>query len=397
MGRTPIDRRHFLGTTGLALGAGGLTWAVAGTALGRVGRPGGPVARRAYIGGFTEGEFGLPDLPGIGLATVDGRTGALSLDGYFRGIDNPTYLALSPRRDVLYAVGQTARGTVHALSIDRRGRLSPINQRPTEGSTPVHLAIDPTGRYLVTVNYDSGGVAVHPLRGDGGLGPLADLAEQTGSGPHPVEQRGPHPHMVAFGTSGDVLVPDKGDDHVYVYGLDPATGRLTLRARSFIGRGVGPRHLAFHPSGRIVYVVNELGHTVAICGYDPRTARLAVLGWASVVPPGVDPRNAPSGVRISPDGRLLFAADRGLDTVTVYRVRDAGRTLRVVESQPVTAKAPGSRWPRDIVLDRSGEFLYAASEKGQSVTALRVAPGTGRLDPVGAPLRIASPSCVVLR
>lgn len=397
MSGPPIDRRGLLGAAGLAFGVGALTWAGAGAALGAAGRPRGPAARHAFIGGFTEGELGMPNIPGIGLATVHEHSGALTLDGWFHGVDNPSYLALSPRRDVLYAVGQTAYGSVHALSIDGRGRLHPVNQQPTEGAAPVHLAVDPTGRYLVTVNYDSAGVVVHPIRPDGGLGGVVDLVTHTGHGPDPVEQRAPHPHMVAFGTSGDVLVPDKGDDHVYIYWLGPATGKLSLRGRCYIGRGAGPRHLVFHPSGRIVYVANELGHTVTICAYDPGAARLEVVGHVSVVPPSVNPQNAPSGIRISPDGTLVFVADRGMDTISVFRVRSAGRGLRAVRSQPVTPKAPGTRWPRDITLDRSGRFLYAANEKGRSVVTFRIGGAAGLLEPVGAPLNVDSPSCVVLR
>jgi 6-phosphogluconolactonase len=396
MSGTPMDRRHFLGSVGLGVGAGGLTWLGAGTALGRVRDPERPVARRAFIGGFTEGESGPPDSPGIGLAAVR-DTGELELDGYYRGIENPTYLALAPRGKVLYAVSQTAEGSVHALSVDRRGRLAPLNRQPTDGRTPVHLAVDPSGRYLVTVNYDSGGVVVHPIHGDGRLGPIVEHVRHTGSGPHPKEQLSAHPHMAAFAPSGELLVPDKGDDHVHVYRLDAATGKLSLRSRTYLGRGVGPRHLAFHPSGRICYVSNELGHTLAICRFDASSARLSVLRYVSVVPPGIDPRNAPSGVRVSPDGRLVYAADRGLDTVSVYRVAGDGGLLRVAESQPVTPKAPGTRWPRDIVLDPSGDYLYAANEKGQSVVAFRLAAGSRRLEPVGAPLRVAGPSCVVLR
>jgi 6-phosphogluconolactonase len=392
-----LDRRHFLRTTGLAVGVGGIVSLGTGAALaGLAGSPRRPVARRVFIGGFTEGEFGMPDLPGIGLAAV-GDDGGLHLEGYHRGVDNPTYLTLSRDRRILYAVSQTANGAVHALAVDRRGRLSPLNHQPTDGKTPVHLAVDPTGRFLLTANYDSGSVVVHPIGPDGRLGPIAHAVRHTGSGPHPVEQRAAHPHMIAFDGAGNVLVPDKGDDHVYVYGFDAATGRLRSRGRVHIGRGAGPRHLAFHPSGRFVYVVNELGHTVTVCGYDPGGGALRVLRSVSVVPPQVDPRNAPSGVLISPDGRHVFAADRGIDTVAVFEVTGGGGELRVVESQPVTAKAPGTRWPRDIALDRSGEYLYAANQKGRSVVTFRVDRSSGLLRPVGAPLRIASPSCVLLR
>ncbi|WP_159943603.1 MULTISPECIES: lactonase family protein [unclassified Nocardiopsis] len=390
-GRPGIDRRTLLGTAAAA-GAGALAWFATRSAA--VGPPR-PAARRAYVGGFTAGEYGLPGLPGIGLADV-GADGSLRVHGYQQGIENPSYLTLGPGGDVLYAVSQTDDGHVHAFRVRGDGGLDPLNAVPTEGATPVHLAAHPDGRFLMTANYDSASVAVHALEEDGSIGALLDLVEHTGSGPDRVEQAAPHPHMCLFlpGTH-DVVVPDKGNDHVYVYALDPRDGRLTERSRTLVAEGAGPRHAAPHPLGRHLYVSNELSSTLTVCEYDADEGALALGGSVPVASPGADPRNAPSGVLVSPDARFVYTADRGLDTVVSYAVTDEGAGLRLIESQPVTTKGPGTRWPRAIALDPSGAYLYAANQAGQSVTAYRVSEG-GRLAPVGAPTPVASPSCVVL-
>lgn len=390
------DRRRVL-----ALAAAGSTAALGWTGTAAVAGPSArPAARRAYIGGFTIGEYGLPGLPGIGIASV-GTDGRLRLTGWQRGIENPSFLTLSPDSRHLYAVSQLpngATGAIHAYRI-AGDRLRAVGRpRSSGGAAPVHLAVHPGGRFLLTTNYDSGHLAVLPVRADGGLSDPVQVVRHEGSGPHPVEQRGPHPHMIAFDPAGRrVLVPDKGDDHIYVYDFDARTGRLRLSDRTRLGSGVGPRHLVFHPRGHLAYVTNELGHTVSVLAYDADTGALRALSHAGVAPAGIDPRNAPSAVHLTGDGTLLVTADRGLDTVESFRLGNSGRTLTLVESQPVTAMAPGTRWPRDIALDRSDRFVYTANQAGQSVSAFRLDPSTGSLSPAAPPLPVASPSCVLLR
>ncbi|MFF1683808.1 MULTISPECIES: lactonase family protein [unclassified Streptomyces] len=392
----PRPTRRTLLAASAAGAVAALAWTGATAAAGDAPRP---RARRAYIGGFTLGEYGLPGLPGIGIARV-GAAGRLELTGWQRDIVNPSYLTLSPDRRHLYAVSQRpegATGSLHAYRVDG-DQLRPLGRpRSSHGAAPVHLAVHPAGRFLLTVNYDSGHLAVLPVRPDGSLGEAVQVLRHHGHGPHPQEQRGPHPHMIAFAPEGRrVLVPDKGNDHIYVYDFDAGTGRLRLATRTHVGQGIGPRHLVFHPGGKLAYVTNELGHSVTVHAYDAATARLTPVSHASVAPPGIDPRNAPSAVHLTHDGGTLVTADRGLDTVESFRVENAGRTLTLLASQPVTAKAPGTRWPRDVALDASDRFVYTANQAGQSVSAFRLDPGTGRLAPAAPPLQVASPSCVLL-
>ncbi|MFI5759425.1 lactonase family protein [Streptomyces sp. NPDC051563] len=390
------DRRGFLALAGAGALAG-IGWTGMSTAAGEAPRPD---ARHAYIGGFTIGEYGLPGLPGIGIAAV-GADGRLDVRRWQRGIENPSFLTLAPDGSRLYAVSQLpdgATGAVHAYRIDG-DRLHPLGiPRSSAGAAPVHLAVHPEGRFLLTANYDSGHIAVLPVAADGSLAEAVTVVRHDGRGPHPEEQRGPHPHMIAFDPAGRrVLVPDKGDDHVHVYDFDSATGALRPAGRVRLGSGIGPRHLVFHPRGDLAYVTNELGHTVTVLSYAAGTGELRPVSHASVAPPGINPRNAPSAVHLTRDGGLLITADRGLDTVESFRVGNAGRSLALVESQPVTAKAPGTRWPRDVALDASDRYVYTANQAGQSVSAFRLDPATGRLTPAAPPLPVPSPSCVLLR
>ena len=396
----PLDRRRFLGLAAAGATATAAGLLPAGPAAATTGRPGwsdpqgwaGGRPRRVFLGAYTEGPGAAP---GIGLARVDPRSGALSLDGYHPAGTNPFYL--TRHRHTLYAVNDTAAGTVRALRIAPDGGLCDLNVQPTGGAGPVHLRVHPSGRFLLSTNYDSGSVAVHRLRADGGIGELVDLVQHTGSGPHPTEQLSPHPHMAVTDPTGErVLVPDKGTDFVYVYRIDLRSGRLTQQHKVFLGAGVGPRHLVFHPSGRFLYVVDELASSVTTCGYRPATGALWTVEAVSIVPPGTDPRNAPSAIVLSPDARFVYAANRGLDAIAVLAVTAGGERLRLVGLQPVSAQPPGTELPWDLALDRSGRFLYAANRAGQSVVQFQVDRPTGMLAPTGAVLPTFSPVRILL-
>ncbi|MFF2506096.1 lactonase family protein [Streptomyces sp. NPDC058067] len=395
MNATPPTRRTLLAASASAAAAA-LAWTGTTAMAGNAPRP---RARRAYIGGFTRGEYGLPGLPGIGMARIN-ATGRLELTGWQRDIVNPSYLTLSPTGRHLYAVSQRpdgATGSLHAYRVDGDHLIPVGHPRSSHGAAPVHLAVHPDGKFLLTANYDSGHITVLPVHPDGSLGEAVQVLRHQGHGPHPQEQRGPHPHMIAFDPAARrVLVPDKGNDQIYAYDFDATTGHLRLAHRTHVGQGTGPRHLVFHPHGRLAYVTNELGHTVTVHAYDEPTGRLAPVAHASVAPPGTNPRNAPSAVHVTHDGSTLITADRGLDTVESFRLENAGRTLTLLASQPVTPKAPGTRWPRDVALDASDRFVYTANQAGQSVSAFHLDPATGRLSPAAPPLQVASPSCVLL-
>ncbi len=397
MNDASIGRRRFLGIAGAAAGASVLT----PHAIASPRRPScaGP-PRRAFIGGYTVAADTLTGVaaPGIGLAGIDPVTGQLTVDGYYPGVANSFYLALSADRNVLYAVSDVPGGRVYALRIAAEGSLEPINDQSTEGAGAIYLSVHPSGRYLLTANYDSGSVVVNPIRRDGGLGPVTDLVQHTGSGPVPGQQQGPHPHQTVTDPTGRrVLVPDKGNDSVYVYAFDLATGQLTQESQVRMAPGTGPRHLVFHPSGRHIYLVGELSSSVTVFRYDPGSGALRPVHTVSTVPPGTDPRNAPSGIRLSADARFAYVANRGLDSIAIFAVEHGGRTLRSLAQQPIGALPFGNIQPYDLVLDPTGRFLYAADTVGMTVAEFLVNRGTGLLTPLAGPAVTPSPVSIVLR
>jgi 6-phosphogluconolactonase (cycloisomerase 2 family) len=206
--------------------------------------------RFAYVGSFATSTRGAHG-EGLSVFAIDASTSRWSRVQLLSSVVNPGYLALDPRRPVLYAV-QPGADEVSAFAIDdRSGELTLINRQPSGGNDPSHLAIDPAGKFLVAANYVAGTVEILPVNADGSLGAPTDVVATKGEpGPHRTEQPGPHPHQCPFDPSGRfVVVPDKGFDRLFVFTIGSATGRLvpadppSARTRS----GAGPRHIAFHP------------------------------------------------------------------------------------------------------------------------------------------------------
>jgi len=221
------------------------------------------------------------------------------------------------------------------------------------------------------------------------------VLRHEGSGPDEGRQSGPHAHQVLADPSGNWLLSvDLGTDSVRVCALDPATGSLRLHAETALRPGTGPRHLAFHPSGGHVYVLNELEPTVTVCRWDAAGGLLEPLGETQVLPYDHDEGDAvrtyPSELVVSHDGRFLWTANRGHDSISVL-------TLDETAEKPVLAAAVGcgGRWPRDLTLDPTGQWLYVANEHSGNVSWFAVDAETGVPAHAGS-VEIPAASCVVL-
>ncbi|MGW0707455.1 lactonase family protein [Streptomyces sp. NPDC002643] len=337
--------------------------------------------RRAYIGSFT-GEGG----PGVLVASVDGRTGALTVLAGADDLPDPSYLALSPDGDKLYAVSERAEGAVAAYRV-ADGKPEVTGPPTAVGGTPTHLCL--FAGHVLTADHGSGSVTAVPLRPDGTLAPTASgTLRHTGSGPHPRFQREPHAHQVVPDPSGRwFLAVDLGTDTVRVCTLK--AGVPVVHHATALRPGVGPRHLAFGADGTHVHVLGELAPTVTTYRWNASDGLLEPLeetGETSVLPGAPDGDAYPSGIAVSPDGRFVWTATRGVDVLSVLAVEDDG--LRLITTVPCEG-----RWPRAIAHD-SGT-LYVANQHSGDVTWFTVDPDTGVPAPTGA-IEVPAASCVVL-
>jgi 6-phosphogluconolactonase len=344
--------------------------AAAGKLAGRVPRDGDNGAV-IYLGGYT-----AHGGQGIGVAAL--REGVLALESTVDCPDDPTFLAVAPGGRTLYAAHELGDGLVSAFAIGEGGTLRLLNTRRSGGAQPIHVSVHPSGRYLLVANWGSGSIAVVPIDADGALGTATDIVE------HPK----PYAHMMATDPGGRwVLAVHYGVGSVFTYRLDLQSGRLWPQHQARLHPGAGPRHLAFHPGGTVVYVINEADSTVTACAYDADSGRLEPGATVHTVPPDSSVDNYPSAVLVSPDGRFVYVANRFHDSVGVLATQPS---LRLIATYPC-----GGAFPRDMALGEGGRLLYVANERADLVTGLTVDPLDGSLLPAAWALTIPRPTCVL--
>ncbi|RIQ11296.1 lactonase family protein [Jiangella rhizosphaerae] len=336
---------------------------------------------RAFIGAATSGQGS----PASGITVADIEKGVVTPVGEpaLRGVGNPMYLALSRDGRVLYAVHEVADGAVSAWAVDGDVPRSLGEPRSTGGSGPCHLSVHPSGRYLLTADYGSGSLSVHPIGADGSLGEATDVVRHEGSGPDPQRQSTPHAHMIVTDpVRGHVLAADLGTDTVYRYVLDEDTGRLSPVDEIPVAPGAGPRHLVIRD--RYAYVVTELASTVTVIDL---TAPEVVADVATHVDDGRGPSH-PSAIRLGADGRFLYVANRFVDDIAVLSVD--GPDVALVATVPC-----GGSHPRDIELDPDGQYLYVANQFSDQLVSFRVDERTGVPEPTGQVLGTPSPASIL--
>jgi 6-phosphogluconolactonase len=363
-------------------------------AAGAAAQEGGSAAERTvYIGTFTG-----TGSKGIYTCRFDTATGALRVVGTTT-TESPSFLTLDPSGRYLYSVNEVNEyegkpsGAVSAFAVDRgTGALRLIDQQPSGGAGPAYVAVDRARRFVLIANYAGGTAAVLPVRADGGLESPRQVIQDSGSGPVRNRQEKAHVHSVTLDPAERfALVADLGIDRVLVFRFDDRTGALTPAAEPWaqLPPGTGPRHLAFDPSGTHVYLVGELASNITAFHYDPATGALHSFQTESLLPPDFKGQNTAADVHLTPDGRFLYASNRGHDSIAVFAVdRGTGR-LTLVQHQP-----SGGQIPRNFGIDPSGRFLLAAHQKTGNVVTHRIDPRTGRLTAAGEVVEIPSAVCI---
>jgi 6-phosphogluconolactonase len=338
-------------------------------------------AEHVYVGGYTGDKGGTAE--GIVLLRRDPASGVLTRLGVAARTPSPSFLAQHPTLPILYAVNELdADGTVSAFTVAGDGGLTPLSVQSTGGSDPAHLSVTPDGRFLLVANYSSGSVAVLPLDPEGTPGERSDLLDLAGSGPDAERQEGPHAHMVLPDRDG-VLIADLGTDRVWRARLDPVSGRLGMLAPAVTAKpGTGPRHLRLAPHGTMLLVGELAGN---LSWYRPAADGSLELAGEVASSTQTGP-NYPSEITMGPDGRFVYVANRGPNTVAVFDW-DGERAT------PVAEIPTGGDWPRHMIL--FGDHLYVANQLSHSVTTFRIDADSGVPVPQGEPTAEASPTCLL--
>lgn len=344
-----------------------------------------------YVGTYTDGGS-----RGIYRFRFDERTGRLTPDGLAAETVSPSFLASDPKGRLLFAVNEKdtfeagKSGGVSAFTVDRAGgALALINQVASGGGSPCHLVLDATGRFLLVANY-GGSVAVLPVAPDGHLSPVVTRVDPKGKGPDP-RRDGSHAHGVYLESGNRLLVPDLGLDQILVFGFDATRGSLTPADPPFaaLAPKAGPRHLAFSPDRRFVYIVNELDSTVTTFAWDETRGRLTRGASVSTLPDGYQGETSTAEIAVHPNGRYVYASNRGHDSLAVFAVaRDGALSLSAI----VPA---GGRTPRHFTIVPSGRWLLAAHQGSDTISVFHLDPETGALQPVGDPVKTPRPVSIL--
>ena len=304
----------------------------------------------------------------------------------------PAFFVIHPDGLHLYSCTSGEPGGVAAYDIDpRTGGLTLLNRALAGGGDTSFISLDGTGRYALAANYQGGSIAVFALRPDGAIGDWTAFVQQSGTGVNPARQAHAYAHSIITDPSNRfALVADLGADKVFVYRFDRRDGSVNANEPAFasIAPGSGPRHVRFHPSGRWVYVVSEMASTVTGMNWDESTGALSAFQTISILPPGFAGTSTAAEIEVHPNGRFLYASNRGDDSIAAFSVDPATGRLSLVGHV-----ASGGRTPRNFALDPTGRWIICSNQDSDNAVVFRVDEATGRLTQVGKPVSLPSPFC----
>lgn len=347
-----------------------------------------------YVGTYTSGKS-----EGIYLYRMNPTTGELKAAGVAKGVSNPSYLAIDRNGRRLYAVNEVndiegkPGGALTAFSIDRStGNLTRMNHQSSHGSSPCYVELHPAGRFAAIANYGSGNLCVLPINNDGSLGAAVDVVQHSGTGGDANRQQKPHAHCLMFDREGRrALAVDLGIDKVMIYRFDGAKGKLLPNRQPFYQTqpGAGPRHIDFHPSQKLVYLINELNSTMTALAYNGQSGELREVQTMSTLPPAFSGANYPADIHVHPNGKFVYGSNRGHNSIVAFAIdpRDGRMTLAGHTST-------GGEVPRNFVIDPSGRFLLAANQKTDNVLVFSIDEKSGALTATGIEAKIPTPVCL---
>ncbi len=336
---------------------------------------------------------------GIYIYRLHENSGKMELLSVAEGIVNPSYLAFSGENRRLFAVNELKQcdgknsGALSAFVFDGGSmNLAFLNKRLTDGTDPCHVAVDGTGKFAAVANFMSGSIIVYPILADGSLGEASAFVQHRGSSVDKARQAGPHAHSIVFDPSNRyMLVPDLGLDKIVVYDFDSRNGSLRLSDERCIGSeaGVGPRYLEFHPSGRLAYVVNELGSTIDAFAVDIRNFAFRRIQSISALPEEHSGASTCADLHISPSGDFLYASNRGHDSLAIFGIEKESGRLGLIGHESTRGKTP-----RNFAIDRGGRFLLAANQDSDTLVVFQMNAVTGKLEYTGTTVDVPTPVCV---
>ncbi len=345
-----------------------------------------------YVGTFTS-----EGAEGIYLCKFDESTGEVGMHKTFKGVDNPSFIQISPDRNFLYAVTRPSAeieksgGYVQAYKIEENGDLRFINKQVANGNDPCHIDISPNGKHAAIATYGGGTVSLYRIKQDGSLDAASSTIINEGSGPNQSRQTGPHAHSVLFSHNDDQLFSaDLGTDRVNIFDLKSEELVPAGQSHLKLAPGAGPRHFRFHPDGETVYVINELHSTVTVFSKSEKEWKEEQT--ISSLPEGFEGTSYCADIHVSQDGHYLYGSNRGHNSIAVFKINENPNRL-----DWVTSVSTQGDWPRNFTLSPNGKFLLAANQRSGNIAVFKINPESGIPEFTGKEVKIPSPVCLIFK
>jgi 6-phosphogluconolactonase len=341
-----------------------------------------------YIGTYTR-----KTSEGLYIYQFNTKTGDFKPVSIVKGITNPSFLAITDNQRFLYALGGNKGDSVRAFSIDKQTHdLTLLNSESLAGEAgAAHVAVDKTGKWLITGNYGSGSISVLPIKTDGSLGKVTQTIKHEGQSINPERQTKPYVHSINIAPNNkDVFVADLGTDKLMAYTLNGQTGQLTASNPAFAAtpQGAGPRHFTFHPNGKFAYAINELDATIT--GFTYKNSILETIETVNNLPEDYKGRKWAADIHISPDGKFLYASNRAdHESLSIFSIHKKTGKLTLVGHQAVNGHTP-----RNFAIDPTGTFILVANQDSDNITIFKRDKKTGTLTATGQEIKISQPVCL---
>lgn len=348
----------------------------------------------AFFGSFNRDK----NTEGIFVYKLDTISGKLSKITSFTGILNPSFLTLSPDGKYVFACTESKTkngGSVSSFEFSRENKtLTFINKQKSGGENPVYLTVHKNGKWLVNGNYTEGSISVYPISEGGKIEPFVQNFQFTEGSVDKGRQDRAHIHSTVFSPNFDyIFFPDLGADKIRTYKFDNEKTQPLQEAEIPFTKttlGSGPRHFTFHPNGKFAYCIEEMGGAVSVYSYEK--GKLNNLQRIYTHSEKYKEDFESSDVHISPDGKFLYASNRGRENnIAIFSIQNDG-TLKIINYQSIKGKHP-----RVFALDPSGKFLIATNAQSGNVVVFKRNIETGLLKKVGRKVKIKEVSCVQIR
>ncbi|MEO7292731.1 MAG: lactonase family protein, partial [Ginsengibacter sp.] len=333
---------------------------------------------------------------GIYVYSFDAVSGKAQWISNTEGVVNPSYLAIAPGGNFLYACTETRTlnaGGISAFRFDReKGSLTFINKQSSGGDNPAYVSVHKNGRWVIAGNYSGGSLAAFPVNADGSIQPYSQMVQHTGTSINKQRQEAPHVHSTVFSPKGDYLfVPDLGLDKVMIYKFDPTSQKpLQPASPAFAATdpGSGPRHFIFHSNKKWAYLIEEMGGKVV--AYNYKKGKLNAMQQIATHADTAKGNFGSADIHLSPDGKFLYASNRGNENnITIFSVDRSSGKLSLKGFQSTMGIQP-----RNFTIDPSGKYLLAANQKTGNIVIFKRDEVTGLLQYTGEQINIPEPVCL---